>query len=95
MILGKTWIAERYATHNLETFLLKLISCGQWYGLKTLPQPLNPKEPSSLEELTPGEDSSLKSESLKEHKPTSGVVSQQVVSIKDHEPASIDPQDEL
>lgn len=51
VILGRTWIAERCATYNVETCLLKLISCSQWYGLTTLLQQPNPKEPSSLKNL--------------------------------------------
>lgn len=37
------------------------------------------------------EDSLLKTESSKKHEPTSKEVSQQVMSTKDHEPASMTP----
>lgn len=38
VILRRSWIKKKHAIYDLETCLLKLISCGQWYGLKTLPQ---------------------------------------------------------
>lgn len=64
VLLGRTWIAERHATYNTVTRLLKLKSCGQWYGLTTIPQQFIPKEPPSSEISAPKEDS-------KEPKPSS------------------------
>lgn len=73
-IFGKLWIAERYATYDAETCILKFFSCDQWCGLKTLPQQPIPKVPSSLEETTPKEDSSLEMESSKDHGPAKATI---------------------
>lgn len=71
VVLGKSWFAKRCTTYDMETCLLKLISCGQWHGFKTLPQQPILNKPSSLEEPIPKDDSSLKVESPKALEPSS------------------------
>lgn len=90
MILGKSWIVEIRATSDVEMCLLKLISCDQWYDLKTLSQQPILNEPSSPEEPTP-KDSSLKVEFPKVLEPSS----EEKVHHEDTHDDKMQPKEEI